>query len=158
METIRVDFKGYYAEEDIQEELKRYQCSGIYLVYSGSINRNEKTCYPKDLLYIGESENIAKRLAIKSLREPELGLEHESYEEWRHYLEYGDDCLLFSFAKVAEDKRKQIEAAIRYYHYNICDLEIFCTNQDIVSFDYPGIQIRINGNSAYLSNNFSLGT
>jgi hypothetical protein len=63
IESIKLEFDGYYREESLPLKDK-HNCSGIYAVYAGS--QMKPFCLLRKLLYIGESENAAKRLGKAS--------------------------------------------------------------------------------------------
>lgn len=97
MKEISLVFEGYTANGNDAP-----YAQGIYLVYRGTnfIYQN-----PKQLLYIGEAENVFNRL-----------WSHEKQREWQGYLQHGEE-LLYSFARTwSEMERKMAEAALIYRH------------------------------------------
>ena len=64
--TIELEFEGCFEEGDFPLDDK-YNCSGIYTVYTG-IPKPLKECILKELLYIGEAKNLSERLDICSNR------------------------------------------------------------------------------------------
>lgn len=94
-------FEGYYNESYLPAS---FYDSGIYCVYVGE---NQPT-YNNDKampIYIGESQNVGKRIN-----------EHELKDTWRTSLLSGQE-LIYSFAKTSsEEERKGAESALIYHH------------------------------------------
>jgi hypothetical protein len=78
--------------------LKTHNCAGIYLVYSGiqKFEESQEKCLLQEILYIGESNNLAERFELKSKSYPQQGLKHEKYSEWKRQLNI-NELLYFSF-------------------------------------------------------------
>jgi hypothetical protein len=133
--TIELNFDGYYEEEELP--LNKHKCSGIYVVYAGEEAGGGPELYR--LLYIGESENIAKRPSK----------DHEKYEDWKNQL-MEDEILYFSFAEVDSNYREQAEAAL-IYHY-----EPICNEQGIESFNYEKTKIITSGSNVCLEETFTV--
>lgn len=107
MKTISLKFNGYYENNLTDKNCKN--CSGIYLVYRG-IDKG-KTCSIKKLIYIGESEDISKRIS-----------EHNKWDEWKKQLQNGEK-LYFCYAKANEEDRQRAEAALIYKYKPVCNKE-----------------------------------
>ncbi len=96
-DTYIVDFKGYWSEctkEGIPDE------RGIYFVYRGIINNEEKKVSLVEIIYIGKSENVCNSI-----------LNHEKKEEFNNELEAGES-LCYSVACVPENQLDLIENAL----------------------------------------------
>jgi hypothetical protein len=133
---LELEFEGYYREEFLPLK-KKHNCSGIYVVYAGS--RMARGCYLRKLLYIGESENAAKR----------PGKEHEKYAEWKKELKEGE-LLYFTFSDVPSADRKRAEAALIYYN------EPCCNEQNKDSFNYSKTHIKTSGDAYMLEETFTV--
>ena len=137
VKTIILSFDGFYGTKELP--LKNHHCSGIYIVYRGRIT-NLFTYRLTELLYIGESETVGTR----------PGKKHESYKEWRSYLDRKEkESLFFTFADVPDADRKRAEAALIYHHQPPCNY------QNKESFDYPETRIIISGISKGLDTDFT---
>lgn len=98
---IELSFEGYYLEnEDNFLNTSKHDCSGIYAVYVAKPTETRKynIWCP---IYIGESENVLKRLTKN----------HEHYEDWKNELKYGEK-LYFNIADVDDYCRERAEAAL----------------------------------------------
>jgi hypothetical protein len=133
--TITLNFSNYFLTKDLPRE--NYQESGIYIVYVGRLTDSNQ-CDLRRLLYIGEAENVGTR----------PGKDHESYDEWRGYLEKGEN-LFYSFTSVPADIRERAEAALIYHHQPPCNV------QNKESFDYPETRIIINNANEFLDTDFT---
>jgi hypothetical protein len=153
MVDITLEFEGG-AYLETQFPLKTHQQSGIYIVYAGT-QTSAKLYSGRDILYIGESENVSLRLAPNE--KPKKGLKHERYQDWVNNLLPGE-VLLFSIADVDPSVRKQAEAALIYFHYNNCNLKLPCNEQNKKSFDYDEkTNIILSGDYMFLTSDFTVG-
>ena len=127
MKTISLAFKGY--RRDVNKGgLEEY--SGIYCVYRCTYNATAKEVDLKELLYIGQADNIHDRLA-----------NHERLDDWKCHLEK-DEQLCYSRARVDdEDTRLCAEAAL-IYHYKPCE-----NTQHKDYFGYPKTKVSLSGDS-----------
>ena len=93
-------------------------------------NCKENTCFLKDLIYIGQTAELNKRLS-----------EHEKREDFLSLCEKGE-MLFYTFAEIKgdEDVRKRIEAALIY------ELRPQLNKQAIGNFAYPVTKIIVEGN------------
>ena len=127
MKTIKLEFGGYR-----QDNLTGENYSGIYLVYRG-IDKG-KTCSIKELIYIGESEDISKRISG-----------HNKWDEWKKQLQNGEK-LYFCYAKANKEDRQRAEAALIYKYKPVCNTE-FTKKFD----DFADTKVEMSGKCAFLS-------
>jgi len=97
MRTIKVDFNGYISDKD-KKQLPEY--CGIYLVYSFRCNLMTFTYEPEKLIYIGQSDDVQKRLS-----------EHEKHDD------FVKECgmlgkLYYAYAKVDKKDLDIVENAL----------------------------------------------
>ena len=105
MTKIKLKFDGYRPNNLTGENY-----SGIYLVYTG-ISEPNNTCTLKKLIYIGESEDISKRISG-----------HNKWDEWKKQLQNGEK-LYFCYAKANKEDRQRAEAALIHEHKPVCNTE-----------------------------------
>lgn len=134
MKEIDLNFENIYEVDKVPyEELGR---SGIYAVKRGIV----KNCKFKarELLYIGESEDISSRLAY-----------HDKKKEWERYLQNGEVlAVAIAFVTSGEDDRKRAEAACIFEHKPPCNTE------HTQNFHYEKTKIRTSGRNAKLKQEF----
>lgn len=133
MKEISLNFKGYRRDEKKDSLEER---PGIYCVYRCLPSQNTNSVSLKELLYIGESDNICKRLE-----------NHNKYEDWRKHLKRGE-TLCYSRAFISGDDRLRAEAALIYYH------EPPENTEHIDHFGYPDTKIVLSGEIKFLENEF----
>ena len=134
MKTISLDFKGYRRDVNkggLEED------AGIYCVYRCVYDKDDGTVDLKELLYIGEADNIHDRLD-----------NHERLDDWKAHLKKGEQ-LCYSRAHIADKKlRLRAEAALIYYHKP-------CENtQHINDFGYPETEMKLSGDCEFLEKYF----
>lgn len=98
-----LEFNGYYP--DVHKE-SIPAISGLYFVYRGERTQNgdgKYTANIKELLYIGQSEDVNAR----------LNGEHEHYEDWNAELEKGE-TLYYSVCEVPIGSLDEVENACIY--------------------------------------------
>ncbi|MFW5406254.1 GIY-YIG nuclease family protein [Pectobacterium carotovorum] len=100
--TINLNFEGYWREA-IKSSVPSK--SGIYCVYACTHNANDNppTVSIRELIYIGESENVHNRIA-----------NHDRLGDWQEHLIAGE-TLCYSFAAVPAVDRVRAEAALINY-------------------------------------------
>jgi hypothetical protein len=103
--TIKLDFDGYYEEEELPP--LKHDCAGVYVVYVGYPVLKEQ-CKLRKLLYIGRSGDLTERPSPS----------HHKYDSWRRRLKDGE-ILLFSYADTEDEKRA--EAALIYRFQPVCN-------------------------------------
>ena len=135
MKTISLNFEGYWREINksfIPEK------SGVYCVYACTYNTSENAVSLRQILYIGESENVNNRIA-----------NHDRLSDWKKLL-YSGETLCYSFAFVTSADRIRAEAALIYRHKPPCNSEY------LYSFPYPETVINTDGQNSLLSPNFTV--
>lgn len=127
MTEFKLNIQGYFRDE-IRNRFPNVTC--VYFVYRGILNVEENTCFLKDLIYIGQTAELNKRLS-----------EHEKREDFLSLCEKGE-MLFYTFAEIKgdEDVRKRIEAALIY------ELRPQLNKQAIGNFAYPVTKIIVEGN------------
>lgn len=135
MEKISLTFDGYWLNSDDLPEV-----SGIYIVYRCIHNKTEteRTVTLKELIYIGESENVNSRVTS-----------HNRLSDWKAELKKGE-VLSFSCARVPSTDRERAEAALIYKHQPRLNTQ--CKNE----FSYADTTVTITGKSKFLSSNFTV--
>ncbi|MGB2695677.1 MAG: GIY-YIG nuclease family protein [Dehalococcoidia bacterium] len=98
--NINLAFEGYW--RDINSGSVPAE-SGVYLVYRGTHNP-DKTVTLHQLIYVGESDDVRKRIQA-----------HEKRPTWKSYLKAGQE-LCFAFAPIAKPDRQRAEAALIFNH------------------------------------------
>lgn len=127
-------YDGYWREANVSYiPLK----SGVYSVYAGTHNRTENTVHLRKLIYIGESENVRKRVS-----------DHEKLRAWRQYLNSGEE-LCFNFAPITTE-RLRVEAALINYHKPPENTEY------VNSFPFNQATVLTSGRDALLSSRFTV--
>ena len=127
MTEFKLNIQGYFRDE-IRNRFPNVTC--VYFVYRGILNVEENRCFLKDLIYIGQTAELNKRLS-----------EHEKREDFLSLCEKGE-MLFYTFAEIKgdEDVRKRIEAALIY------ELRPQLNKQAIGNFAYPVTKIIVEGN------------
>lgn len=134
--TYSLDFKGYWLKPNIDGLPAQ---SGIYCVYSCTYDAQNDTVSIKKLIYIGESDNIRKRVK-----------DHEKWDKWRRELGLGQQ-LCFSAALIGpQSDRERAEAAMIFKHKPPCNTEY------VDSFPYDQATVRTSGRNALLSPEFTV--
>ena len=108
MKNIRLDFEGYW------REIKKNcipDASGIYCVYACTYNENAGTVSIRELIYVGESDNVRNRIS-----------NHERLADWKKRLR-PNETLCYSFAGISENDRVRAEAAVIFHHKPPCNTE-----------------------------------
>ena len=130
---FKIEIQGYYRDESRE---KFPNISGIYFVYRGTFIPHLKSVTLIELLYIGEAENLNKRL-----------MNHERRNDFLSRLQR-DENLFYSFANtdsLSENDRLRVEAAL--IHELLPPLNIKSTE----SFKYNNTVIHVVGDShAYI--------
>lgn len=134
MKEIKLNFSGYWRHVN---RLRMPVESGIYCVYRGTYSDREEGIYLKQLLYIGEAEDIRDRLK-----------NHEKLTEWLKFLRKGE-TLIYSFAPIEEDRGRALAAFI--HQHRPCDNVAFK-----YFFPFEVTQIELSGQIAGLKNSFTV--
>lgn len=134
-QTYNMIFDGYWREKNIGGIPAK---SGIYCVYACVFNESEKTVSIKNLIYIGESENVNDRI-----------VNHEKFSEWKKYLR-PTETLCFNFGEVPSNSRIRCEAAMIFKHKPPVNTEYK------LAFPFDKTNIKINGKITQLISNFTV--
>ena len=131
-----LEFKGYQLESGISSWQMK---SAIYCVYAGTYDKSTDTFAIRQLLYIGEAENVSSRIGS-----------HQKKTLWQWYLRDGEE-FCFSAAPISPPSdRYRAEAAMINHHKPPCNTEY------VNNFDYDNITITTNGSNEKLSKLFSV--
>lgn len=106
MAIITLDFEGYYLHDRAKNAFPEKQ--GIYCVYKGVYNKEEDTVSLKELIYIGESQNLKERITS-----------HEKWTNWKNKLTT-NQCLALTYATTTSN-RENVEKVLIYEHQPICN-------------------------------------
>lgn len=132
-QSYTITFDGYWREKNIGGIPAK---SGIYCVYTCVYNESAKNLTIKNLIYIGESENVNER--IKN---------HEKLTEWKRYLKLGE-TLCFNFGAVPSNIRNRCEAAIIFKHQPPVNTEYK------VAFPFDKTNVKLSGKVSKLVASF----
>ena len=135
MKTISLEFEGYWRE--INKGSVPAQ-SGIYCVYTCTYNQSEGTVTLRELVYVGESENVRDRLT-----------NHERLPDWKKRLKAGE-TLCYSVATVSGNDRNRAEAAVIFHHKPPCNTEYK------YSFPFETTTIQTSGRNNMLDSSFTV--
>lgn len=135
MKTISLEFEGYWRE--INKGSVPAQ-SGIYCVYACTYNQSKDTVTLRELIYVGESENVRDRLA-----------NHERLPDWQKRLKVGE-TLCYSVAAVSGSDRNRAEAAVIFHHKPPCNTEYK------YSFPFEATTIQTFGRNDLLDSSFTV--
>ena len=155
-------FENFFLEEDLpldDDDYDNYNCSGIYTVYAGEFLPLDNNPIVTKLFYIGETDNLSKRLY--DYLTPSRESDYEKYLEWKEYVnEKEGEVLLFAVAKITPEDREQAEAALTYHHYNKNEpyFNLLCNEQNIKSFEYLPTRIITSGYNGLLDKEFTVET
>jgi hypothetical protein len=104
--TINLNFDGYWREINTDSIPRK---SGVYAVYVGRYDEQNKTVTFDKLIYFGEAEDANERIS-----------NHDKWGEWRKEVPKGSETL-FSFAEVVSPDRERAQCALIYYHQPVCN-------------------------------------
>ena len=108
MKRIELNFRGYWMEVN---KNGIPDASGIYCVYACTYNAITDKVSIRELIYVGESDNIWNRIS-----------NHERLADWKKRLR-SNETLCYSFAGVGENDRVRAEAAVIFHHKPPCNTE-----------------------------------
>ena len=151
-------FENYFLEKELplnEYDYNEYNCSGIYTVYAGKFVPQDDNYKVIKLFYIGETDNLSKRLY--DYLTPSRESDHEKYLEWKEYVNEKEvEILLFAVAKITPEDRERAEAALTYHHYNKNEpyFNLLCNKQNIKSFNYPPTRIITRSYNGLLDKDF----
>lgn len=133
--TISINFEGYWRDVNKGGIPAK---SGVYCVYECHYDEGGKTVSLKTLIYIGEAEDVKKRIE-----------NHEKRDKWLKYVNSGNE-LCFSFGAVNITDRQRAEAAMIFKHKPPVNDEY--KN----SFPFDKTTISLSGKTALLITNFTV--
>ena len=128
-------FRGYWLSTAIDSIPAE---SGIYCVYACETNANSRNLALKELVYIGESENVRNRIE-----------RHENWPVWECRLD-SKYALCFSFASVPDSSRVRLEAACIHEHKPPVNFEF------VETFPYDRTSVDISGETGLLRSRFTV--
>ena len=123
----RLDIQGYYSD-DVRSRFPH--SPGIYFVYRGVLDSAANTCTLRQLLYIGQTEDLHQRHNEHSMRDEFL--ETVGSDEMLFYT--------FSITDLPAEDRMRIEAALIY------ELKPALNSQNCYTFNYPPTRVVVEGN------------
>jgi len=134
--SINLSFVGYYIQQEVVPK-----SAGIYLVYIGTYNKDTDRVTLRNLIYIGEAENVNER----------LNKPHEKQKDWEKYLSEGE-ILIFSVAEITSPDRERAECALIFHHKP--DENDECKD----SFPYPETIVESSGACMHISSSIAVKT
>ena len=134
--SYALTFKGYRREK-YWKGLP--EISGIYCVYACKFDPDKETVAIRQLLYIGESDNIRKRIPEEPKKRRDV---------WAKELLSGEE-LCVSRAEVRSADRSRVEAALIYHHKPPCNTEY------VDNFPFDKTTVTTSGDNAKLSEKFT---
>jgi hypothetical protein len=134
-QTFNVKIEGYWRDE---KKGGLPSVSGVYFVYEGKYNEQEKSCSLYKLIYIGESDNINQRIN-----------NHEKYPEWKKHVRAGN-TLYFSAGPVNSNDRFRVEAAYIFKHKPPVNTEY------VNNFPFDQTRIISTGETKLLNTDFTV--
>ena len=127
-DVFNIEFSGYYIDVDVIPHK-----SGLYCVYRCVHNLQSKTVDIKELLYIGQAENLFNRMK-----------NHEKIPSWKSELLIGEK-LCYSYASVNIENLNRSESALIYINKPKCNIQ----GKD--AFLYLDTRVILTGATALLS-------
>ena len=112
--------------------------SCIYCVYACTYNAITDKVSIRELIYVGESDNIWNRIS-----------NHERLADWKKRLR-SNETLCYSFAGVSENDRVRAEAAVIFHHKPPCNTEY--RN----SFPFDTTTVTTSGRNAMLDSGYTV--
>ena len=100
-QVYSIEFAGYWP--DWRKDLLPAR-SGIYCVYECTHNQRKNTIVARQLIYIGEADDVRSRVS-----------NHEKYEDWKRRVRPGND-IFYSVAFVEGAEQARCEAALIFAH------------------------------------------
>lgn len=135
MKRIELNFRGYWMEVN---KNGIPDASGIYCVYACTYNAITDKVSIRELIYVGESDNIWNRIS-----------NHERLADWKKRLR-SNETLCYSFAGVSENDRVRAEAAVIFHHKPPCNTEY--RN----SFPFDTTTVTTSGRNAMLDSGYTV--
>lgn len=127
LKTYSLDFKGYWREINKRGIPSK---SGIYLVYRCVYDADNNTVGLKEIMYIGQAENVHDRIA-----------NHDRLNDFNTQLQKGEE-LCYSFAEVAISDLDILENALIFAQKPVLN--------DVLkdSFKYGAVEVKLDGRCA----------
>lgn len=132
MKTYNLNYEGYFVDKD---DLPHY--AGLYSVYTGSTDTTKREVYLRELIYIGESEDIYGR------HHP-----HNKQVEFDAELRKGE-ILIYATAHHAED-RVRIQDALIY------KVKPKLNGLATQSFNHPETELFVTGKHEFIPYHFKI--
>ena len=137
-QTYKLDFSGFWNEASWAQLIAE---SGIYCIYVGTFNVQERGVFLREIVYIGESKNVRDRV----LESPQ-----NRRDIWVKQLD-SDEELWASCAKISpRHARERTEAAMIFHHQPCCNIEYK------KNFPFDRTTVRISGMTNFLSTSFTV--
>jgi hypothetical protein len=133
---IPLQFHGYWPDVN---ECWVPRISGVYAVYGCTFNPWRNTVALGQLIYIGESDDVRRRI-----------WSHERKKDWYSFLGYTCRQIAYSVAPIAEPFRVRAEAALIRWHMPPANVEYK------FRFPYDTTQVLVSGDAWGLSSEFSV--
>lgn len=130
MKSFNKTIEGYYRDPGSLPTHK-----GVYFVYRSTYDASANTVSLKELLYIGEAENVHQRVTT-----------HNRFDDWKRKLRAGE-ILCWSQCADALD-RKTLEAALIFKHKPPLNVEY------VNSFPFETTSVSLSGATALLQTSF----
>ena len=117
------DFKYTLDFKEVKGGLNGFaRVAGIYCVYAGTYDADNKKWSVRKLLYIGQSDDVRNRI-VGETRHGELYIKHNYKKCWYRQLIDGED-FLFTVAEFGlYDQRMHAEAALIFRFRPVCNSE-----------------------------------
>lgn len=132
--TYSVEMDGYWREINAGG---LPEISGVYCVYECRFNTNNTVSLQR-LLYIGESDNIRRRI-----------LGHEKKPLWKKYVGAGNE-LCYSCGNVPALNLPRVEAAMIHHHRPPCNTEY------VNEFPFDATTVFLSGKIVLLTAHFTV--
>lgn len=127
MKAYSLNFRGYWREVNKNGVPSK---SGVYLVYRCVYYKTNKTVGLKEIIYIGQAENVHNRIA-----------NHDRLDDFKAQLQEGEE-LCYSFAEVSESDLDIVENALIFAQKPILNDRLKDT------FNYGAVTVKVDGRCA----------
>ena len=127
LKSYSLNFEGYWREINKNGIPSK---SGIYLVYRSVYDANSNTVGLKDIIYIGQAENLHDRIA-----------KHEKLDDFNAQLQQGEE-LCYSVASVSSADLDVVENALIFAQKPVLNGNL----KD--SFNHGAVTVKLDGRCA----------
>jgi len=134
-QTFDIEFEGYWRDTNRSGVPAK---SGIYCVYEGKYDKSANTVSLLTLIYIGEADDVASRIAG-----------HEKRKDWLKRVRSGNE-LCYSFGAIPATNRVRSEAAMIFKHKPPENTEYKHT------FPFDRTTMTLSGKTALLTKQFTV--